>query len=108
MERKAAAARQLERLLRGRAGTGESSGLNQRMGLAGEQTSADTLARLLPTIRNDMTFESDRIRDQNFEHHHRIREIDSVEENTRKLSQFLAIPPDKAHEIAATDYLFAD
>ena len=80
----------------------------KRVGLAGEQTSADTLARLLPTIRNDMTFESDRIRDQNFEHHHRIREIDPVDENTRKLSQFLAIPPDKAHEIAATDYLFAD
>ncbi len=66
------------------------------------------MARLLPTIRNDMTFESDRIRDQNFEHHHRIREIDPVEENTKKLSQFLAIPSDKAHEIAATDYLFAD
>ena len=80
----------------------------KRVGLAGEQTPPDTLARLLPTIRNDMTFESDRIRDQNFEHHHRIREIDPVEENTRKLSQFLAISHDKAHEIAATDYLFAD
>jgi hypothetical protein len=80
----------------------------KRVGLAGEQTPPDTLARLLPTIRNDMTFESDRIRDQNFEHHHRIREIDPVEENTKKLSQFLAIPSDKAHEIAATDYLFAD
>lgn len=80
----------------------------KRVGLAGEQTSPDTLARLLPTIRNDMTFESDRIRDQNFEHHQRIREIDPIEENTKKLSRFLAIPHDKAHEIAATDYLFAD
>jgi hypothetical protein len=80
----------------------------KRVGLAGEQTSADTLARLLPTIRNDIAFESDRIRDQNFEHYHRIREIDPVEENTRKLAQFLAISADKAHEITATDYLFAD
>ena len=78
------------------------------MGLAGEQTSPDTLSRLLPTIRNDMTFESDRIRDQNFEHHIRIRETDKVEENAARLSQFLAISHDKAHEIAATDYLFAD
>ena len=80
----------------------------KRVGLAGEQTSPDTLSRLLPTIRNDMTFESDRIRDQNFEHHIRIRETDQVEENAARLSQFLAISHDKAHEIAATDYLFAD
>jgi hypothetical protein len=80
----------------------------KRVGLAGEQTPAEALARLLPTIRNDMTFESDRIRGQNFEHHHRMREGDPVEVNAQKLSQFLAIPHDKAHEIAATDFLFAD
>ena len=34
-----------------------------RVGLAGEQTSAETLERLLPTIRNDMNFESDALRD---------------------------------------------
>jgi len=80
----------------------------KRVGLAGEQTSPDTMARLLPTIRNDMVFESDRIRDQEFEHHHRIRETDSVADNSQKLAQFLAIPPEKAHEIAALDHLFAD
>ena len=80
----------------------------KRVGLAGEQTSSETLARLLPTIRNDIAFESDRIRDQHFEHHHCLREGDPVEVNAHKLSQFLAIPHDKAHEIAATDFLFAD
>ena len=79
-----------------------------RVGLEGELTPPETLARLLPTIRNDMIFERDQIRDQNFENHHRIREIDPIEETTQKLSQFLAIPHDKAHEITATDYLYAD
>ena len=80
----------------------------KRVGLAGDQTSPDTLERLLPTIRIDIAFESDRIRDQNFENYHRIREIDPVEDNTEKLSRFLAIPHDKAHEILEADYLYAD
>ncbi len=80
----------------------------KRVGLASDQTPPESLARLLPTIRNDIAFESDRIRDQNFEHLTRIREVDTQEQNTGKLAQFLAIPHDKAHEIAAIDYLFAD
>ena len=79
-----------------------------RVGLAGEQTSADTLERLLPTIRNDMIHESDGIRDAGFENHCRIREIASEQHNVDALTKFLAIPHDKATEIAATDYLFAD
>lgn len=79
-----------------------------RVGLAGDQTSNETLARLLPTIRNDMVFETDRIRDAQFEHLNRIRENDETERNASELRQFLAIPQDQAHEIAETDYLFSD
>ena len=79
-----------------------------RVGLAGDQTSADTLERLLPTIRNDMVFESDRIRDAQFEHLSRMREGADIEENAAALTQFLSIPREKAMQIAATDYLFAD
>ncbi len=79
-----------------------------RVGLAGEQTSRDTLERLLPTIRNDMIHESDRIRDSDFEHHNRLRESASEEKNTEALSQFLGIPDEKAKEIAETAYLFSD
>ncbi|MEM8653507.1 MAG: DUF5928 domain-containing protein [Pseudomonadota bacterium] len=79
-----------------------------RVGLAGEQTSAETLERLLPTIRNDMTFESDRIRDAEFEHLNRIRETAEIDENAEALSQFLNVSRDKAREIATVDYLFAD
>ena len=79
-----------------------------RVGLAGEQTAPETLDRLLPTIRNDMTFESDRIRDADFEYLERIQESASVEDNSRALSEFLTIPQDQTHQVAATEYLFAD
>jgi hypothetical protein len=79
-----------------------------RVGLAGEQTSIETLERLLPTIRNDMTFESDRIRDANFEHLDRMREAADLDDNAKVLARFLSIPEDKAREIAEADYLFAD
>ena len=79
-----------------------------RVGLAGEQTAPETLDRLLPTIRNDMTFESDRIRDAAFENLERVQESGDVEENTKALSRFLTIPEDQAHEIASAGYLFSD
>ncbi|QUJ75976.1 glycosyl transferase [Sulfitobacter albidus] len=79
-----------------------------RVGLAGDQTSMETLQRLLPTIRNDMVFESDAIRDAQFENHGRMREQALPEDNADVLAQFLNIAPEKAREIAQTDYLFAD
>ena len=84
------------------------TGHAMRVGLAGDQTSAETLERLLPTIRGDMMHESDGIRDAAFENHTRFRETASMDENTAAISSFLAIPQDKAQEISQTDYLFAD
>jgi hypothetical protein len=80
----------------------------KRVGLAGEQTPRETMERLLPTIRQDITFEIDRIRDANFENHNRIREADSPETNATPISEFLSIPRDKALEISETEYLYAD
>ncbi|WP_299165309.1 DUF5928 domain-containing protein [uncultured Tateyamaria sp.] len=79
-----------------------------RVGLAGEQTAQETLERLLPTIRNDMTFESDRIRDADFEHLERMRENADLDDNAKALARFLTMPEEKAREIAAVDYLFSD
>jgi hypothetical protein len=79
-----------------------------RVGLAGEQTSQETLDRLLPTIRNDMVFESDAIRDAQFENHSRMREGASPDVNAQELVKFLGISNEKAHEITNTDYLFSD
>jgi hypothetical protein len=79
-----------------------------RVGLAGEQTNQETLDRLLPTIRNNMVFESDAIRDAQFENHNRIREIAPAHQNAEALAKFLGVAGDKAHEIASTDHLFTD
>lgn len=84
------------------------TGHAMRVGLAGDQTSHETLGRLLPTIRNDMVHESDLIRDAQFENHCRVREIGTQGQNARAFGQFLAIPHEKAAEISATDHLFAD
>ncbi|MCV3271608.1 beta-1,6-N-acetylglucosaminyltransferase [Roseobacter sinensis] len=79
-----------------------------RVGLAGEQTSAETFKRLLPTIRNDIIFESDRIRDAEFKNHHRFRETADLEKNAEALARFLSISQDAAREIADSPHLFAD
>ncbi|PZQ96659.1 MAG: glycosyl transferase [Cereibacter sphaeroides] len=80
----------------------------RRVGLAGVNTSQDTIDRLLPTIRYDLKFESDRLRDSDFDGLFHIRQSASMVENTLPLAEFLGIPPEKAQEIAATDYLFVD
>ena len=80
----------------------------RRVGLAGEQTSPATLNRLLPTIRNDMTHETDQIRDAGFPHHYRIRETADHGENAETLAAFLDLPPDRAMDIAGAHHLFAD
>ncbi len=79
-----------------------------RTGLAGEKSSADTLKRLVPTIRMDFTFESNQIRDRDYPHFHSISDRNSVAENAVKIAAFMDITDDQAHEIAQTPYLFAD
>jgi len=80
----------------------------RRMGLAAEQSPQQTLDALLPTIRYDVVYESERLRDADFPNFLRIREGAAPAENTGPLAEFLDIPPDSAHEIAATEHLYAD
>jgi uncharacterized protein DUF5928/core-2/I-Branching enzyme len=84
------------------------TGHARRVGLAGEQTSRGTMDRLLPTIRNDMVFESDQIRDAGFGEYYRIDETSLPSENAEKLAGFLTVNHDKALEIAQTEHLFND
>jgi hypothetical protein len=80
----------------------------RRMGLAGPQTPAAAMAQLLPTIRYDVSFESERIRDMNLPGYHRVREAARPEDNAFPLAAFLDIPVAAAREILATDHLFVD
>ncbi len=80
----------------------------RRVGLAGEETSPETMQRLLPTIRYDVVYESGRIRDENFARHARIRETAPPEDNAAHLVQFLSLAPEKAEGLAHMPNLFAD
>jgi hypothetical protein len=80
----------------------------KRVGLAADRTPQEVLDRLLPTIRYDVRFESDRIRDAGFPGFYQLRQTASVEENTVPLAEFLDIPAEQAREIASTHYLFVD
>ncbi len=80
----------------------------KRVGLAGEQTSDATLSRLLPTIRHDMIFERDSIRDAEFPNTTRISETATMDANAHALAQFLSVNLDVAKTLAETPYLFVD
>jgi len=80
----------------------------RRVGLAGDQTPPDTLAALLPAVRNDLHREVDLIREARFPGYHRISETASDAENASALASFFSIPEDRAQELARTPHLFAD
>ncbi len=80
----------------------------KRVGLASDRTPKETIDRLLPTIRYDVSFESDRIRDAGFGQFYRIRQSAPVDENAAQLAEFLNIPLDKARAISGTEYLYVD
>jgi len=80
----------------------------KRVGLAGANTSSETLARLLPTIRHDFIHERDAIRDAQFTNASLIKESASDDQNAVALSQFLSVSPQVAQSLAETPYLFAD
>ena len=84
------------------------TGHARRVGLAGDETPPEAMAQLLPTIRYDIIFESDRIRDAGFSHHLRIRETATPAENAPAIASFLQVPDETARALAETPYLFVD
>ncbi len=80
----------------------------RRVGLAGDRTPQATLDRLLPTIRFDLRFESNTIREANFPGFHRLREAADEAENAQPLAEFLDIPLETARKIVSAPYLFVD
>ena len=80
----------------------------RRVGLAGQATPEATLQTLLPTVRFDVRFESDRLRDAGFPRLFHLREGADPAANARALAAFLSVPEDLARALATTDHLFAD
>ncbi len=79
-----------------------------RIGLAGPQTPALTMARLLPAIRYDIMHESDAIRDAGFADLSRIRSGAPISATATALAQFLSVDADMARLLAGTPHLFDD
>lgn len=80
----------------------------KRTGLAGEDSTVETLNRLLPTVQQDMVAQRDAIRDARFENASLMRERASLEENAMALAKFLAVPAKVAQNLAETPHLFVD
>jgi hypothetical protein len=80
----------------------------KRVGLASEHSPADTIAQLIPTLRNDVNFESERLSDANFAHFERLRERAELSEQVSVLMRFLAVDDATATVLAETPHLFID
>ncbi|PSL18323.1 DUF5928 domain-containing protein [Shimia abyssi] len=79
-----------------------------RIGLAGEQTTQETLERLLPTIRRDILNESDRILDAGFTNVVHLREGEEESHSIAALMEFLRVPEETAKDVAGVEHLFDD
>ncbi len=79
-----------------------------RVGLAAPHTPDATMKHLLPTIRNDLAYESDCIRDAGIDQLWRIAETSSMDENANTIAEFLSLSEDQSRKIMQLDYLFTD
>jgi len=84
------------------------TGHAQRVGLAADDTSVETMGQLLPALKNDIAFESDRIGDNHFSGHIELREGAGLEAHTQALARFLSVDQTVAQDIAQTPHLFLD
>lgn len=78
-----------------------------RVGLAGQNTSAEQVERILPTVRADLEEEIERLRDMEFGNFHMISAAQSDEANAAALRQFLGVDQKIAERMAQLK-LFTD
>ncbi|MFV0300164.1 MAG: DUF5928 domain-containing protein [Paracoccus sp. (in: a-proteobacteria)] len=79
-----------------------------RVGLAGQNTSAELIERILPTVRADLEEETERLRDMGYADFHVVSAAQDDEANTDAMMAFLDVPPQIAHDLVATPHLFDD
>lgn len=79
-----------------------------RVGLAGEHTPPEVMAGLLPTLRHDMIFEAERLRDAGLPGYERVWQSAEPGANLLPLARFLGISEAQAREILGDGTLFKD
>ena len=80
----------------------------QRIGLVGDTTPPDVIARLLPVVRADLQHEAELLRDMGFARLDTIAPRYDAERNAAALARFLDRPPELTLQIAATPHLLDD
>lgn len=80
----------------------------RRVGLASDHSPDTVLNQLVPTIRAEIAFERERIRDADFPEVYRMSENQSAESNAVALAGFFGVPETRAERLARTDHLFTD
>lgn len=80
----------------------------QRVGLAGPTLLPETINRILPTVRFDVRYESDRIRNAGVDEFWLVRQAAPPDQNAAAIAAFLGIAPQAAARVAAIDHLFTD
>ncbi len=80
----------------------------QRTGLLGAQTPPQTRDRILPTIRNDIHHEADRIREAGFAFYQCIRQGDDAALTAAALTETFGLSQQDALRMASNNALFAD
>lgn len=78
-----------------------------RVGLLGDKTPRETVERLLPTLRYDFAYETDRIRQSDFARVYHISQDAPREARVVAVAQAFGCPADQAETIADTPHLFA-
>ncbi|MCA0930795.1 DUF5928 domain-containing protein [Ruegeria profundi] len=80
----------------------------RRVGLAGENSPTETVARLVPALRNALAHESELIRAAGFSGYSLMRETNTKAENGAAIAEFLGVSNEQANSVLRLDYLFAD
>ncbi|MEM1273840.1 MAG: DUF5928 domain-containing protein [Pseudomonadota bacterium] len=79
-----------------------------RVGLASPETPPEILDRILPTLRHEFAFESERIRETKFPRHLVMHELARPDVNAALLAGLLDVDEEIGMRIAQTPYLFND
>lgn len=80
----------------------------KRVGLVAENTPVGTLIGLLPSVKNDLRYELEALRDSDFANYFRLVQGNSVTRNGEALASFANMSTESAQSIASKTWMFND
>ena len=83
-------------------------GYAKRVNLISDTTSADAISALLPSIRNELYHQSERITDTGFDNFFRITEEGNLKKDNDQIKAFCELDEETAKAIMEQDWLFVD